>query len=83
MVLAAGSGKRLRPLTVHRAKPALPLLGTPMIEYVMRRLARAGVREAVVNLHHEAKMVEAGRRAESASLITAPTERTVPDAPTA
>ena len=59
MVLAAGSGKRLRPLTVHRAKPALPLLGTPMIEYVMRRLARAGVREAVVNLHHEAKMLEA------------------------
>ncbi len=59
MVLAAGSGKRLRPLTVHRAKPALPLLGTPMIEYVLRRLARAGVQEAVVNLHHEAKMVEA------------------------
>ena len=59
MVLAAGSGKRLRPLTVNRAKPAMPVLGRPMIQYVLRRLARAGVREAVVNLHHEAKMVEA------------------------
>ncbi len=59
MVLAAGFGKRLRPLTVNRAKSALPVLGRPIIEYVLRRLARAGVREAVVNLHHEAKMVEA------------------------
>ncbi len=68
MILAAGSGKRLRPLTVHRAKPALPLLGTPMIEYVLRRLARAGVREAVVNLHHEAKMVEAALERSRADL---------------
>ena len=42
MVLAAGFGRRLRPLTVHTAKPALPLMGRPLIEYILRRLARAG-----------------------------------------
>jgi NDP-sugar pyrophosphorylase family protein len=53
MVLAAGIGKRLRPLTVQTAKPALPLLGRPLIDYILRRLSRAGVSEIVVNLHHQ------------------------------
>ena len=57
MVLAAGFGKRLRPLTVSTAKPALPLMGRPLIEYILRRLARAGVREAIVNLHHHLETV--------------------------
>lgn len=52
MVLAAGYGKRLRPLTVHTAKPALPLMGRPLIEYILRRLVRVGISEVVVNLHH-------------------------------
>jgi NDP-sugar pyrophosphorylase family protein len=55
MILAAGFGKRLRPLTSYYAKPAIPLLGRPLIEYALRKLARAGVEEAVVNLHHRAE----------------------------
>jgi NDP-sugar pyrophosphorylase family protein len=58
MVLAAGYGKRLRPLTTYYAKPALPLLGRPMIDYTLRRLARQGIREAVVNLHHRPETIE-------------------------
>jgi len=58
MVLAAGSGRRLRPLTARRAKPALPLMGRPLIEYVLARLQRMGIREAVVNLHHHPETVE-------------------------
>lgn len=57
MVLAAGLGKRLRPLTVQTAKPALPLMGRPLIEYILRRLSRAGVSEVVVNLHHHPETV--------------------------
>lgn len=52
MVLAAGVGKRLRPLTVQTAKPALPLMGRPLIDYILRRLSRAGLSDVVVNLHH-------------------------------
>ena len=70
MVLAAGFGKRLRPLSVHTAKPALPLMGRPVIEYILRRLARAGVREAVVNLHHHLETV-------TPSLERAPAELTI------
>ena len=58
MVLAAGYGKRLRPLTTYYAKPALPLLGRPMIEYTLRRIARQGIREVVVNLHHRPETLE-------------------------
>ncbi len=52
MVLAAGFGLRMRPLTLLRAKPALPVLNRPLLEWTLRRLARAGVRAAIVNLHH-------------------------------
>ncbi|HJS72714.1 MAG TPA: sugar phosphate nucleotidyltransferase, partial [Vicinamibacteria bacterium] len=58
MVLAAGFGKRLRPLTTSYAKPALPLLGRPMIEYALRGIARQGIREVVVNLHHRPDSLE-------------------------
>jgi NDP-sugar pyrophosphorylase family protein len=67
MVLAAGYGKRLRPLTVYRAKPALPLLGTPLVEYTLAMLARAGVRELVVNLHYLPETIRSalqGRKAD-------------------
>lgn len=52
MVLAAGLGQRMRPLTLLRAKPVLPVLNRPLLHWTLERLARAGVREAVVNLHH-------------------------------
>jgi NDP-sugar pyrophosphorylase family protein len=57
MVLAAGVGRRLRPLTVRSAKPALALMGRPLIDYILRRLSRAGFEEAVVNLHHHPQTV--------------------------
>ena len=66
MVLAAGLGLRMRPLTRLRAKPVLPVLDRPLIAYTLERLARAGVREVVVNLHHLPDTVRAalgsGRR---------------------
>jgi len=52
MVLAAGLGTRMRPLTLLRAKPVLPVLDRPLIAFTLERLARAGVRDVVVNLHH-------------------------------
>jgi mannose-1-phosphate guanylyltransferase len=52
MVLAAGEGLRMRPLTLLRAKPVLPVLNRPLLHFTLQRLARAGVREVIVNLHH-------------------------------
>ena len=52
MILAAGLGTRMRPLTLLRAKPALPVLNRPLIHWTLERLARAGVTEVFVNLHH-------------------------------
>jgi NDP-sugar pyrophosphorylase family protein len=52
MVLAAGVGRRLRPLTDQTPKALIEVGGVPMIERVIRRLQSAGVTELVVNLHH-------------------------------
>jgi NDP-sugar pyrophosphorylase family protein len=52
MVLAAGLGLRMRPLTLLRAKPVLPVLNRPLLDWTMTRLSRAGVSDVVVNLHH-------------------------------
>jgi NDP-sugar pyrophosphorylase family protein len=52
LVLAAGLGTRLRPLTLVRAKPALPLAGRPLVHRILERLARTGIRDVVLNLHH-------------------------------
>jgi NDP-sugar pyrophosphorylase family protein len=66
MVLAAGLGLRMRPLTLLKAKPALPVLNRALIELTMTKLARVGVRDVVVNLHHLPETVTAvlgsGRR---------------------
>ncbi|HEY0681144.1 MAG TPA: nucleotidyltransferase family protein [Steroidobacter sp.] len=50
MILAAGRGERMRPLTDHTPKPLLPVAGKPMIQYHIETLAAAGVREIVINL---------------------------------
>ena len=52
LVLTAGLATRLRPLSFVRAKAALPVAGQPLITRILRALRAAGVREAVLNLHH-------------------------------
>jgi len=52
IILAAGRGERLRPLTDHIPKPLLPINGIPLIEYHVRALAHAGFQEIVINVSH-------------------------------
>src|SRR5215471_9714767 len=52
LVLTAGLGTRLRPLTLVRAKPAMPVAGEPMVRRIVRWLATAGVSDVVLNLHY-------------------------------
>lgn len=49
MILAAGRGERMRPLTDHQPKPLLPVAGKPLIVWHLERLARAGFQEVVIN----------------------------------
>ncbi len=49
MILAAGKGERMRPLTLHTPKPLIEVAGVPLIEYHLRALARAGVEQVVIN----------------------------------
>jgi NDP-sugar pyrophosphorylase family protein len=59
MIFSAGYGTRLWPLTEDRTKPALPILGQPLVGYVAEYLARFGCREIAVNLHHRPESVRA------------------------
>jgi mannose-1-phosphate guanylyltransferase len=52
MIVAAGLGLRLRPLTEWLPKPAVPVRGIPLIAYPLALMAAAGVREIVINVHH-------------------------------
>ena len=52
LVLTAGLGTRLRPLTLVRAKPAVPIAGEPLVRRIIRWLRAAGVSDLVLNLHH-------------------------------
>ena len=58
MILAAGLGTRLRPLTNTVPKPLLPVGGTPLIVWNLLLLRRSGIREVVVNLHHLGDLIE-------------------------
>ena len=58
MVLAAGYGTRLSPMTDYAPKPAIPFCGLPIIRHTLQRLARFGVREVVVNVHHLGDVME-------------------------
>lgn len=59
MVMAAGLGKRMRPLTATRPKPLVEVAGAPLIDHVLSKLADAGVERAVVNVHYLADALEA------------------------
>ena len=57
MILAAGLGTRLRPLTDTLPKALLPIAGRPMLEHVIRRLKRFGVDAIIINVHHHPQQI--------------------------
>lgn len=59
MVLAAGLGTRMRPITDVKPKPLVEVAGKTLVDHVLDKLAEAGVARAVVNVHHHADQMEA------------------------
>jgi mannose-1-phosphate guanylyltransferase len=68
MVLCAGFGTRLRPLTDKLPKPLVPLCGLPLLRYNFALLKNAGVRDLAINTHHLAAEMEKGAREIAAQL---------------
>jgi len=62
MILAAGLGKRMRPLSEMRAKPALPVLGRPVIAWLLEWLHAHSVDDVMINLHYRPESVEQAAR---------------------
>ncbi len=60
LVLAAGMGERLRPLSLETPKPMLPIAGRPLIHYPLAMLKRAGITEVAINVHHLAGKIQDG-----------------------
>ena len=58
MLLAAGRGSRLAPLTDRTPKPLLPVQGQSLIQRILGRLKQAGISEAVINTHHLGQQIE-------------------------
>ncbi|MFN4018974.1 MAG: nucleotidyltransferase family protein [Erythrobacter sp.] len=75
MVLAAGLGKRMRPLTASQPKPMVRVAGKPLIDHALDRLANAGVAKAVINVHYLADALEAHVLARRAPQVTISDER--------
>ena len=75
MVLAAGYGMRMRPLTETVPKPLVRLKGRPLIDHVLDRIAAAGVARAVVNVHYFADQLEAHLKKRSVPQIVISDER--------
>ena len=75
MVLAAGLGKRMRPLTASQPKPLVRVAGKALIDHALDRLADAGIARAVVNVHYLADALEAHVLARRAPQVTISDER--------
>lgn len=75
MVLAAGLGKRMRPLTATQPKPMVRVAGKALIDHALDRLVEAGVAKAVINVHYLADALEAHVTARSAPQVTVSDER--------
>lgn len=75
LVLAAGLGQRMRPLTDSIPKPLVRLGGRPLLDHVLDRLADAGIAEAVVNVHYLPELIEAHLRERTTPRITISDER--------
>lgn len=75
MILAAGLGKRMRPLTASQPKPMVRVAGKPLIDHALDRLAEAGVAKAVVNVHYLADALEAHVLARQTPKVTVSDER--------
>jgi MurNAc alpha-1-phosphate uridylyltransferase len=75
MVLAAGLGKRMRPLTASQPKPLVRVAGRALIDHALDRLVEAGVARAVVNVHYLADALEAHVTARTAPQVTISDER--------
>jgi len=58
MILAAGKGTRVRPLTYELPKPMIPILGKPVMEYLVEELSRHGIRDIMVNVSHLPDKIE-------------------------
>ena len=58
MILAAGQGTRVRPLTKDLPKPMIPILGKPVMEYLIEHLASYGITEIMVNVAHNHHKIE-------------------------
>lgn len=75
MVLAAGLGKRMRPLTDHVPKPLIEVAGKPIIGHVFDRLREGGVGRAIVNVHYLPEQVERWAAAQASPAVTISDER--------
>ena len=77
MVMAAGLGTRMRPLTETLPKPMVRVAGKPLIDHALDRLAEAGIARAVVNVHHFPETVEAHLKDRALPSVVISDERTL------
>ena len=75
MILAAGLGYRMRPLTNTRPKPLVEVGGKPLIQFGFDRLTAAGIKKAVINVHYHAEQIEAWAKRQNGLMIEISNER--------